>query len=164
MSILGLDPGSAIVGYALLEKKDKKLFSLKYGCITTDSRQPASRRLVQIERELAKIVKKYHPQEAVVEKLFFFKNLKTAIAVSQARGVILATLERVGLKTFEYTPLQVKLSVTGYGKAPKIQVQRMVKNILNLREIPRPDDAADALAIAICHSYQLKIKSAKLKV
>lgn len=151
MIILGLDPGTATVGYALVEKKKSNLCVLEYGCILTKPDREPGKRLLIIEKELGKIIKKYKPNESAVEKLFFLKNAKTAIAVSQARGVILLALAKQNLNVFEYTPLQVKMSVTGYGKASKIQVQRMVKGILELREIPRPDDAADALAIAICH-------------
>jgi crossover junction endodeoxyribonuclease RuvC len=160
MLILGLDPGTATVGYAILEKEKNKMRSVKYGCIRTCAGDPAGDRLVCIEKELIKIVKEYQPNEAAIEKLFFMKNLKTAIAVSQARGVMMLALAKKKLPTFEYTPLQVKLTVTGYGQAPKLQVQRMVKGILGLKELPQPDDAADALAIAICHACQLKIRRA----
>jgi len=157
MLILGLDPGTAIVGYALLEKNKNKLTVLTYGCIRTKSGDEVGTRLAQIEKELEKIVKQFKPQEAAIERLFFLNNVKTAMAVSQARGVMLLTLAKLKLPTFEYTPLQVKLAVTGYGKAPKIQIQKMVKNLLGLEELPQPDDAADALAIAMCHAYQLKV-------
>jgi len=163
MLILGLDPGTATIGYALLNKNKNKLTAVEYGCIKTNARQDTGERLICIEKELQKIVKLFKPEEAAVEKLFFLKNVKTAIAVSQARGVMLLALAKLKLPTYEYTPLQVKLTVTGYGIAPKLQVQRMVKGILGLRELPYPDDAADALAIAICHAYQLKIKREKRK-
>jgi len=156
MLILGLDPGTAIVGYALLDKNKNKLSSVEYGCIKTNSGTAAGERLVCIEKELKKIIKLFKPREAAIEKLFFLNNIKTAMAVSQARGVMLYALSKLELPTFEYTPLQVKLTVTGYGKASKMQVQRMVKGILGLKELPYPDDAADALAIAICHAYQYK--------
>lgn len=158
MLILGLDPGTATVGFGLLEKNNNKLTAFQYGCILTKPGEEAGKRLAHIEKELQKIIKKYRPQEAAIERLFFMKNLKTAMAVSEARGVMLLTLSRLKLPTFEYTPLQVKLNVTGYGKAPKIQVQKMVKTFLKLDALPQPDDAADALAIAICHANQLKIK------
>lgn len=157
MLILGLDPGTATVGYALLRKNKNELTVLTYGCIRTKPRDETGTRLAQIEKELEKIVRQFKPQEAAIERLFFLNNVKTAMAVSQARGVMLLTLARLKLPTFEYTPLQVKMAVTGYGKAPKIQIQKMVKNILGLEELPQPDDAADALAIAMCHAYQLKV-------
>jgi len=152
MVILGLDPGTAIVGYGVLNKKSKReLVVLEYGCLTTPAGQKPSKRLLSIEKQLRKVIKDFKPDEAVVEKLFFFKNLKTAIAVSEARGVILAELERQKVKVFEHTPLEIKQAVTGYGRASKIQVQKMVQNILKLDKLPKPDDAADALAAAICH-------------
>jgi len=158
MLILGLDPGTATVGYALLDKNKNKLTAVEYGCIKTNSRDAAGDRLVCIEKELQKIIKLFRPQEAAIEKLFFLNNIKTAMAVSQARGVMICAISKLKLPAFEYTPLQVKLTVAGYGKAPKLQVQKMVKSILALKELPYPDDAADALAIAICHAYQLKVK------
>lgn len=157
MIILGLDPGTAIVGYALIKKEGHKLEALEYGCIRTKAGMKDEERLLGIEKELKKIIKRFKPEESAVEKLFFFKNLTTVMTVSQARGVILATLAKAGLKIFEYTPLQAKSAVAGYGKAPKMQVQRMVKNILGLVDLPRPDDAADALAIAICHANQRRL-------
>lgn len=159
MLIIGLDPGTATVGFALLQKNKNKLTAAHYGCIRTKPGSDTGARLVHIEKELQKIVKQFKPQEAAIERLFFMTNIKTAIAVSQARGVMLLALAKMKLPTFEYTPLQVKLSVTGYGQAPKLQVQRMVKTVLKLDELPQPDDAADALAIAICHSYQIKLTS-----
>lgn len=164
MLILGLDPGTATVGFALLQKNKNKLTAVNYGCIRTKAGGDAGARLVHIEKELIKIVKKFKPQEAAIERLFFMTNIKTAMSVSQARGVMLLALAKLKLPTFEYTPLQVKLSVTGYGQAPKLQVQRMVKTVLKLDELPQPDDAADALAIAICHSYQIQFKIKKEKL
>jgi len=156
MLILGLDPGTAIIGYAILNKNKNKLSPVEYGCIRTESCDATGNRLVCIEKELQKVIRNFKPEEAAIEKLFFFKNVKTAIAVSQARGVMMLALAKSRLPTFEYTPLQVKLTVTGYGRASKSQIQRMVKGILGLKELPYPDDAADALAIAICHSYSRK--------
>jgi len=154
MIILGLDPGTAIVGYGVIEKKGKREFSvMEYGCITTSKNGRPSKRLLGIEKELNKVVKRIKPDLAVVEKLFFFKNLKTAIAVSEARGVILSCLEKNKIEIHEYTPLQIKQAVTGYGRASKQQVQKMVQGILKLDKIPKPDDAADGLAAAICHAY-----------
>lgn len=154
MLILGLDPGTATVGYAILDKNKNKMTAVEYGCIKTKPGVSDGDRLVFIEKELEKIIKLFKPEESAIEKLFFMKNIKTAMAVSQARGVMLCTLARTKLPIFEYTPLQIKLTVTGYGKAPKLQIQRMVKGILGLKELPYPDDAADALAIAICHANQ----------
>ncbi|MFH1182971.1 MAG: crossover junction endodeoxyribonuclease RuvC [Candidatus Moraniibacteriota bacterium] len=164
MLILGLDPGTATVGFALLQKNKNKLVAAQYGCVRTKPGEDAGARLVHIEKELKKIIKQFEPQEAAIERLFFMNNIKTAMAVSQARGVMLMTLAKLKLPTFEYTPLQVKLSVTGYGNAPKLQVQKMVKTVLKLNDLPQPDDAADALAIAICHSYQIKFKVKKEKL
>jgi crossover junction endodeoxyribonuclease RuvC len=161
MLILGLDPGTATVGFALLQKNKNKLAAAHYGCIITKPGEEAGVRLVRIAEELQKIIKRFKPQEAAIERLFFMNNIKTAMAVSQARGVMLMTLAKMKLPTFEYTPLQVKLSVTGYGNAPKMQVQKMVKTLLKLEELPEPDDAADALAIAICHSYQINFNVKK---
>lgn len=157
MIILGIDPGTATVGYGILDKNGNKLKAIEYGCIRTKSCDKDGDRLVCIEKELQKLVKFYKPEEAAVEKLYFVKNIKTGIAVSQARGVMMCVLARLKIPAFEYTPLQVKLNVTGYGQAPKLQIQRMVKGILGLKELPYPDDAADALAIAICHAHQSKL-------
>lgn len=159
MLILGLDPGTATVGYAIIKKDKNKIAVFTYGCIRTKPENDSGTRLVKIEEGLKKIVRKFKPQEVAIEKLFFLNNAKTAMSVSQARGVMLFSLAKMKLSIFEYTPLQVKIAVTGYGKAPKIQVQRMVKSLLNLEELPQPDDAADALAIAMCHAYQIKFTS-----
>jgi len=161
MLILGLDPGTATAGYAIIDKNRNKLTVVEYGCIKTSSSQKAGDRLVHIEKELQKIIKLFKPEESAIENLFFLTNVKTAMAVSQARGVMLLALSKLKVPIFEYTPLQIKLTVTGYGKASKLQIQRMVKGILKLKEIPYPDDAADALAIAICHAYQLKVKETR---
>ena len=158
MIILGIDPGLAIVGYGIVECKGNKYKALDYGCIITDSKTLFPERLKIIYDELSFIIDKYNPADMAVEELFFNKNVKTAIKVGQARGVeVLAGINK-GLGIYEYTPLQIKQSVTGYGRADKRQVQDMVKLLLNLKGIPKPDDAADALAIAICHSSCLKLK------
>lgn len=149
MIILGIDPGTAAIGFGLIEK-DKKLSLIEYGCIKTQTDLTTAERLNKLHKELILIIKKYKPNTVAVEDIFFFKNLKTAIKVSQARGVVLLTAAEAGLPVFEYTPLQIKQATTSYGRAEKIQVQKMVKLLLNLKEIPKPDDAADALAIAIC--------------
>jgi crossover junction endodeoxyribonuclease RuvC len=161
MIILGIDPGTAIVGYGVILKEKSKLSLLEYGCVTTEKILPQADRLEIIKNEIEKIIKKYKPQVMAVEELFFFKNLKTAITVAEARGVLLVTGKVAGLHICEFTPLEVKVATVGYGRAEKQQVQKMVKAILNLKEIPKPDDAADALAIAICAANSLDFKNIK---
>lgn len=150
--ILGIDPGLADTGFGIIEESAGKLHCLGYGSIKTKKGKSLSDRILELEKELQKIIKKYQPDSACVEQLFFCNNAKTALLVGQARGVVLLTLVKNKLPLLEFTPLQVKQAVTGYGSADKKQIQQMVKTILNLKEIPRPDDAADALAIAICGS------------
>ena len=151
MSILGLDPGTATTGWGIIEEVKKEPVLVDFGCIETCKTKCNVDRLCEIESDLQKIIKKYQPDEVAIEDLFFFKNLKTAIKVAQARGVLLVTSGKAKLIVAEYTPLQVKQALTGYGRADKNQVQVMVQNIFKLKEIPKPDDAADALAVAICH-------------
>jgi len=151
LRVLGLDPGTATTGWAILEEKGGKMQALAYGHISTKAKTPESKRLLEISTDLNKIIDKYEPTEAGIEKIFFFKNQKTIIQIGQARGSLLLTLEQKNVRIFGYTPLQVKQAVTGYGKAEKKQVQLMVKEILKLKTIPTPDDTADAIAIAICH-------------
>lgn len=151
LRILGIDPGTATTGWAILESKNGDIRPLAYGCISTARGDSDEDRLSEIAGDLEKIIKKYRPQEAAIEKIFFFKNQKTIITVAQARGAILLTLSRNGVTVFGYTPLVVKQAITSYGRAQKKQVQEMTKNILGLKTIPRPDDCADAIAIAICH-------------
>jgi len=162
MIILGIDPGTATTGYGVIESNKGKLKVVDYGCILTDKKSKMPERLDFLGEELKKIIKKYKPQAMAVEELFFFKNAKTIITVGQARGVILFVGKNIGKKTgldiFEYTPLQVKQAVVGYGRADKKQVQSMVKAILSLNEVPKPDDAADALAVAICCESSLKFE------
>lgn len=149
--ILGIDPGFALVGYGVIDKnKNGDVKAVDYGVIDTKAGLPFATRLHQINVNLNNIIKKYKPCKMAVEELFFNKNVKTAIEVGHARGVIILTGIQSGLPVFEYTPLQIKQAVTSYGRAEKQQVQQMVKTILNLKSIPRPDDAADALAVAIC--------------
>lgn len=155
MIILGVDPGTAIIGFGIIKIEKNKSELIEYGCIKTDPKFSTAERLNKLDKELAKIIKKYKPDKAAVEDIFFFKNLKTVIKVSQARGVILARIAKMKIPVYEYTPLQVKQAVTSYGRAEKKQVQQMVKLLLNLKEIPKPDDAADALAIAICCAHSL---------
>ncbi|MFA5207611.1 MAG: crossover junction endodeoxyribonuclease RuvC [Candidatus Paceibacterota bacterium] len=159
MIILGIDPGTATTGFGVIEykKKNKKqIVCLDYGIIQTSPKQTVGERLIQLNFDLNEIIKKYKPEMAAVESLFFFKNLKTAMPVSQARGVILYTLSKKNVPFIDITPQQAKTSVTGYGKATKNQVQKMVQNLLCLEELPKPDDAADALALAICCADKCK--------
>lgn len=153
MTILGLDPGTAITGYGIIEKKNNILSCVKFGCIKTEAYLNAAERLMLLKKGLADIISVHKPDAAAIEKLFFTTNAKTAISVAQARGVVLETLADSCVAIHEYTPLQVKQAVTGYGKAEKIQVQKMVRLLLHLNEIPKPDDAADALATAICCAH-----------
>ncbi len=149
---LGIDPGTATTGYGLVRlMPDGSLVAVKYGVILTSKDATAPARLVTLYDELQNIINAYHPEIAAVEKLFFSKNVTTAIAVGQARGVVMLCLERCGIDAFEYTPNEVKQAVAGYGSAQKRQVQEMVRALLQLDSIPKPDDAADALAIAITH-------------
>ena len=153
MIVLGLDPGTAIVGWGVIDTGDRhdvsKAKCLGYGCITTDKDMPASKRLVAIGSGLEALVRQYTPDLASVEKLFFATNRTTAMSVSQARGVIMYILEKEAVPAVEFTPLQIKQAVTGYGQADKNQIQQMVKLLLKLPGIPKPDDAADGLAIAL---------------
>jgi len=159
MIILGIDPGTAITGFGIIESQKNKLKVLGFGCIETDKNLDMPERLSLIAKELKNIIRKYKPQIMAVEELFFFKNSKTVITVGQARGVVLFIGKDQGLKVCEYTPLQVKQAVVGYGRAEKRQVQQMVKSILGLKSIPKPDDAADALAIAVCCESSVKFES-----
>ena len=153
MIILGIDPGYAIVGFGVLEYKNNHFSVIDYGAITTDAGAPFNRRLEYIYDELTAIIEKYRPDAMAIEKLFYNNNAKTVIDVSQARGVIMLAAQKNGVPAFEYTPLQVKQSVVGYGRAEKKQVQEMIKRILFLEKVPKPDDTADALAMAICHGH-----------
>lgn len=148
--ILGVDPGIADTGYGLICAEGQRLRCLAYGSIKTPSQWPLAERLANLQRELDDLIKKYQPSAAAMEQLFFNKNVSTALIVGQARGVALLTMYQNGLAVRDFTPPQVKQAVCAYGQASKTQVQKMVKMILGLREIPRPDDAADALAVAIC--------------
>ena len=158
LRVLGVDPGTAIVGWAILEETGGVVKSVAYGHISTSPINTTAERLFEVAEDLDSVIRKYQPDEASVEDLFFFKNLKTVMKVSQARGAILLTLQQNRVSIFEYTPLQVKQALTGYGRAEKKQIQLMVKNILKLKEIPKPDDVADAIAIALCHLNSRKMK------
>lgn len=152
MRILGVDPGIAIVGFGLIESNRGSVRMLQYGAVTTEAGLPLATRLVQIENDMTALISQLKPDEIAVEELFFSKNITTGIAVAHGRGVILCTAERLGVPIFEYTPMQVKQAVAGYGLADKKQVMDMTKRLLKLKAVPKPDDAADALAIAICHA------------
>lgn len=151
MKILGIDPGVATIGFGLILSEGQKQSLVQYGTITTAAGLPLSKRLFQIERDLTELLERYSPEAVAVEELFFNTNQKTGIHVAHARGVILLSVERHGIPVFEYTPLQVKQAVVGYGRAEKKQVMDMTRRLLKLDHIPKPDDAADALAIALCH-------------
>ena len=152
MRILGIDPGIAIVGFGLIESNRGSVRMLQYGAVTTEAGLPLATRLVRIENDMTALIAQLKPDEIAVEELFFSKNITTGIAVAHGRGVILCTAERLGVPIFEYTPMQVKQAVAGYGLADKKQVMDMTKRLLKLKAVPKPDDAADALAIAICHA------------
>ncbi len=152
MRILGIDPGYAIVGYGLIEYEKGKMRPLDYGTVETSAKLSTTERLVLIEEQMGKLLKDFAPNEIAVEELFFNANITTGIKVAQARGVILLTCAKLGVKLFEYTPLQIKSTLTGNGTAAKTQVQFMVRQLLRLKDTPKPDDAADALAAAICHA------------
>ena len=153
MRIAGIDPGYAIVGYGAIEYDGNRFRAGEYGAVTTEAGTPFVHRLMQIENELSAFFARSRPEALAVEKLYFTNNKTTGIDVAQARGVILLCAGRAGIPVFEYTPMQVKMAVVGYGKAEKKQVMEMTRMILGLQRIPRPDDTADALAVAICHAH-----------
>lgn len=150
LTIIGIDPGYGRIGYGVISRTSAATHCLTYGCIETQSSMPLSDRLHQIHAELASLLEKYRPDCIAVEKLYFFKNVTTGIDVAQARGVILLTAHLHNIPLQEFTPLQIKQAATGYGQADKRQLQKMVSLLLHLKEIPKPDDAADALAVALC--------------
>ena len=154
MIILGLDPGLAILGYGVIEVlPGKKMRAVDYGCVYTEAQTPLPDRLMKISDGIGQLFDVFKPDAVAMEELFFAKNVKTGIMVAQARGVALEGCARRTRELYEYTPLQVKQAVVGYGKAEKRQVMELTRNILGLRKIPRPDDAADALALAVCHAH-----------
>lgn len=160
MLVIGIDPGTATTGYGLVrEESDGSLFAVAYGVIRTSAKTPMPIRLTQIHQQLEEIQKHHSADTAAVEKLFFQKNVKTAITVAQGRGVAILALAQAGLEVGEYTPLEIKQAVAGYGGADKNQVQQMVRILLNLETIPKPDDAADALAVAITHIHSVKSRA-----
>lgn len=152
MRILGIDPGIAIVGFGLIESERGSVRMLQYGAVTTEAGLPLATRLLQIENDMSALIAQLQPDEIAIEELFFSKNITTGIAVAHGRGVILCTAEKLGVPICEYTPMQVKQAVVGYGLAEKKQVMDMTRRLLHLKTVPKPDDAADALAIAICHA------------
>ena len=152
MLILGIDPGYAIIGWGLIRFERGKYIPVDFGAITTNAGVPFNRRLEQIYDQLGDLLDTHHPDAVAVEKLYFQTNAKTAIDVAQARGVTMLALQQHGMPVYEYTPLQVKSAVTGFGQAQKPQVMEMTKRLLRLKAVPKPDDTADALAIAICHA------------
>ena len=152
MRILGIDPGVAIVGFGVIESDCGQQRMIQYGAITTQAGLPLATRLVQIGDDLEQLIEQFQPDEHAIEELFFSKNITTGIAVAHGRGVVLYTAEKMQIPIYEYTPMQVKQAVVGYGLAEKKQVMDMTRRLLKLKSIPRPDDAADALAIAICHA------------
>lgn len=157
MIIMGVDPGFAITGYGIVEYRNNKLDLLDVGAVNTKAGELFTWRLLQIDETLTEIMRKYAPEAFAIEELFFNNNAKTAIAAAQGRGVAVMAAVKCGIPVYEYTPLQVKQSVTGYGRADKNQVQQMVKAILHLDQIIKPDDAADAAAIAICHAFSYRM-------
>jgi len=157
MRVLGVDPGTASTGYGIVEGEDDRLAIVTYGVVTTSPTAPMPERLQVLHRELAALIQKHRPDVGVAEKLFFSKNVRTALSVGQARGVALLAMADAGLAVHEYTPLQVKQAVVGYGRAAKGQIQEMVRVLLGLDAVPQPDDAADALAVAICHIHSARL-------
>ena len=152
MLILGIDPGYAIIGWGIIRFERGRYIPVDFGAITTEAGTPFNRRLEMIYDRLNELLDTHHPDVVAVEKLYFQTNAKTAIDVAQARGVTMLALQKHGVPVFEYTPLQVKSAVTGFGQAQKPQVMEMTKRLLRLKAVPKPDDTADALAIAICHA------------
>lgn len=157
MKILGIDPGLAIVGYSLIDFDGENLKLLNSGSIKTSKHNTEAQRLLEIYEDIRTLVAKYQPDIASIEKLFFFKNQKTVMPVAAARGVIMMALEQSGVKTFEYTPMEVKQTLTGYGRADKKEVEQMVKIALSCTKLPCLDDTVDAMAIAICHTRNSNI-------
>jgi len=154
MLVLGIDPGIAITGYGLIRTNSRNDYDcVDFGVVTTEAHQPDAERLEVLFDALSKIIKQHQPDSSAVEKLFFQRNVKTAISVGQARGVAMLTLARADLPVYEYTPNEIKQTVCGYGGAGKHQIQQMVQTLLTLNTLPKPDDAADALAVAICHIH-----------
>lgn len=163
MLTLGIDPGTAATGYGLVMQQGEKLLQIAYGCIRTSPKDNFQSRLGLIYQGIQKLILAHKPDAVAVEKLFFGQNSKTAMVVGQARGVILLAAMEQGRKIAEYTPLEVKMALTGYGRADKKQIQQMVRTLLGMQIIPKPDDAADALAIAICHLHSYRLQALENK-
>ncbi len=163
MTILGVDPGSARLGWGIIKNHSGKQTVGEYGCLETSKGKSDAARLKDLYDQFITVIKTHQPDAVAVEDLFFFKNQTTIIKVSQAKGVILLAAETLKLPSFSYSPLQIKMAVTGYGRADKNQVQQMVKSILNLESIPKPDDTADALAVALTHAFTHKMKALSTK-
>ena len=159
MIILGIDPGTATVGWGIIDVNGSTTKAVAFGHISTAKDIPLPKRLAEISANLKDIIEKYRPEESAVEELFFSTNQKTVIAVAQARGCILLTLENLCVNIYGYTPLEIKQALTNYGRADKAQVQLMVKALLKLSTIPKPDDTADALAVALCHASRRKMEN-----
>jgi crossover junction endodeoxyribonuclease RuvC len=159
MLVIGIDPGTATTGYGLVrERQDGSLEMVAYGAIITPANTPLPERLLELNHQLQELLALHQPQSGAVEKLFFQRNVRTALSVGQARGVALLALAQAGVGIAEYTPMEVKQAVVGYGGADKQQVQQMVRALLDLADIPQPDDAADALAVAICHIHSYRLQ------
>lgn len=163
MIIMGIDPGFAITGYGVVKYEGNKFTVIDYGAITTEASTAFCKRLLHLNQRLEELVELHKPDAVAVEELFFNKNIKTALNVGHGRGVILLSAAKSGVEVFEYTPLQVKQAVVGYGRADKTQVQQMIKAILNLPAVPKPDDVADALAVAVCHGHSYRYNSIGVK-
>jgi len=157
--VLGIDPGTAITGYGLVREDDEGLALVECGVITTPAEHPLPQRLQAIYHGLAAIIDQHRPDQAAVEELFFSRNVRTALSVGQARGVVLLAAAEAGLPLHEYKPLEVKQTVAGYGGADKRQVQEMVRMLLQLEQVPEPDDAADAVAVAVCHIHSARMRA-----
>jgi crossover junction endodeoxyribonuclease RuvC len=159
MLVIGIDPGTASTGYGLIRQStDGQLALVDYGLISTAAGRPLPARLLDLYSALTTVLEQYQPDTAAVEQIFFQRNVKTALMVGQARGVALLSLAKIDIPVDEYTPSEIKLAVSGYGNADKVQMQTMVKALLRLDHLPQPDDAADALAVAICHCHSQKIR------
>lgn len=163
MRILGIDPGIATVGFGIIEFDRNSFKTIEYGAVITPAHTAMPKRLKMAYDDMTYIIEKFKPDEVAIEELFFNTNVKTAIMVAQARGTLILSAANMGIPVFEYTPLQIKQAVVGYGRAEKIQVQQMVKSILSLSEVPKPDDTADALAIAVCHAHSSGARGRLLK-
>ncbi len=157
LRVLGVDPGTAILGYGMVYYDGRDYTGVEYGAVRTPSGLPLPDRLLIIHRELTQVIEQYRPDHVAVEELFFARNARTAIAVGHARGVVLLTVAEHGIPIYEYTPMQVKQALVGYGSADKLQIQTFLKMLFGFEEVPKPDDAADAIAVAVCHcnSYRL---------